>query len=154
MAHEPSVSASATPFFTGTYSRVLDAKNRVAIPAAWVGDEGQKFFVTPNVPEKFLTVRPYAELQEAWRKITQSGLPPAKQKAMERFVFGGAKEVTADKQGRILLPPDYCQLIGLSGEVSLVGTMSRFEIWPKDRFDAKQAETSEDIWKLASELGL
>jgi MraZ protein len=62
--------------------------------------------------------------------------------------------VSVDKQGRVLLPEEYCRRLGLAGEVVLIGTHSRMEIWNAQSWTAASADEDEVFRRVAGEVGL
>ena len=75
------------PFFSGTYERTLDAKNRVAVPAAWVSGEDVEFFVVPHPVDGQLMVMPQAELRATEQQIKDHALAHAPAYAHPRRVW-------------------------------------------------------------------
>ena len=59
-----------------------------------------------------------------------------------------------DRQGRVLLPEEYCRSLGLEGEVVLIGSHSRMEIWNSKRWAAATLEEDEVFRRVAGEVGL
>ena len=58
------------------------------------------------------------------------------------------------EQGRVLLPEEYCRRLGLDGEVVLIGSHSRVEIWNPERWAAATADEDEVFRRVAGEVGL
>lgn len=151
MGQEPTPSA----LYAGTFERSLDAKKRVAIPAGWVSGEGEEFHVVPHPKEGYLMVMGREELSRWEQRIQDSpALTPAKKREAIRMFFGAAHAVTADKQGRILLPEKHCESAGLGGEVVFIGARSRFEIWSRDRYEAAASSSLAIYQEAAEAIGL
>lgn len=140
--------------YSGTYGRSLDAKKRVAIPSAWVGEEGEEFHVIPHPNEGYLMVMPPAEFDRWEQRIQESDISPADKRRATREFYSNAHLVTADKQGRVLLPEAHCAAASLNGEVVFVGARSRFEIWAKDRRESASAENTAVYKRVADAIGL
>ncbi len=51
-----------------------------------------------------------------------------------RQLHSRAQHAGADRQGRLVLPDELCQKVGLKNEVALVGNRGRFEIWNLQRW--------------------
>ena len=60
--------------------------------------------------------------------------------ALETSVFGGMARLSYDTAGRITLPESFCDLLGLTDWVAVVGMIDRFQIWPRDAFRAHLAQ--------------
>ena len=54
---------------------------------------------------------------------------PRDRRVFFRQLHARAQHGAADRQGRLVLPEELCQRVGLKGEVALVGGRGRFEIW-------------------------
>lgn len=68
--------------------------------------------------------------------------------AMRRFrriFIGGAAECNCDRQGRILIPPTLRQYAGLEKEIAIVGSISHFEIWAMEKYEAEAIKLEEDM---------
>lgn len=133
----------------------MDAKNRVTVPSEWLGKEGDVFFVLPA--KSNLSVMPAEELGRQEEKINEL-LPAgaARQEALRRL-YSSARQVEPDKQGRILLPDEYCKKVELSGEVAFVGVKNRFEIWNTAKWSIaaeKEPDVSSEARKALEALGL
>ena len=140
--------------YSGTFERSLDAKNRVAIPSAWVSGEGEEFFVTTHSTDAYLMVFPPEEFQLMEQRIQQSNASPAEKFRMSRKFYGASRKVTADKQGRVLLADEHCAAKGLKGEIVFIGTGSHFEIWSKASYEKSSVEDEAIYRKMAEAIGL
>jgi MraZ protein len=130
----------AQPIFAGEFRHSMDAKNRVTIPSRWRRDEVDEFFAIPDLDGGFLMMMPPEVIQQVAAKVEQD--PRLSAQDRRRFIrqfYSRAQQLTSDKQGRILLPDEHCKQLGLKGEVVLVGSHSRFEVW------------NPDLWKKAFE---
>jgi MraZ protein len=145
----------AQRLFAGTFERSIDAKKRVAIPSAWLEKkEGERFYVLPHPGGEFLMVMPPEELRGWVQRFESSGKAPAAQREAMRAFFGDARDVVTDTQGRILLPEEYCEALGLRGVVAFVGGSSRFEIWEKEQYAARAAKARATYLEVAEAIGL
>jgi MraZ protein len=143
------------PIFSGRYDHALDGKNRVTIPARWRQTEADVFYLIPNPGNTHLIAMPPEEFQMMSEKVGEmAGVSAQERQMFIREFYSRARDVTVDKQGRMLLPEDYCQQIGLEKDTVILGAHKRFEIWnPKHRSDA--APTSAAIFdKIGHDLGL
>ncbi|MCE9543127.1 MAG: hypothetical protein K8R38_06375 [Verrucomicrobia bacterium] len=140
--------------YAGTFERSMDVKNRVTIPAAWLNGGPNAFHAIPGPTGDCLIVMPPEEFDSIESRIEQSGAPaPERRKAIRQF-YSQARAISADSNGRILLPDDHCDSVKLKGEVVLVGGRSRFEIWNAKRWAAVSAEESSSYRQVAELIGL
>ncbi len=122
--------------FEGRSRHSLDEKGRLAIPARFkevLEKRGDSSLVVTNLNNCLV-----AFAGDDWQKIKDKavGLPMFDSAAniyFRYFVSGAIK--CSLKQGRILIPPDLRELAGLKKEVVLVGHLTRFEIWDRDRWE-------------------
>jgi MraZ protein len=149
-----SKTTSNTISYAGTFERSMDAKNRVTIPAAWLEGGPDEFHAIPGPLGDCLIVMPPAEFDSIESRIEQSGAPaPERRKAIRQF-YGQARAVSADSNGRILLPEEQCDAVKLKGEAVLVGGRSRFEIWNAKRWAEVSAAESASYRQVAELIGL
>ena len=152
----PTVNTTASPAisYAGTFERSMDAKNRVTIPAAWLEGGPASFHAIASPSGDFLIVMPPSEFDAMEDRIKSSGVPPQEQRRAIRQFYGQARALSADGQGRILLPEEQCSAASLKGEVVLVGGRSRFEIWNAARWAAIRAEDAATFQQVAELIGL
>ena len=80
--------------------------------------------------------------------------PASKSRNLVRILFAQANEVTADKQGRIVVPMKLRSYAGLERDVMIIGASSHIEIWDKKKWDELcKSITSESIAEAMDELG-
>lgn len=60
--------------------------------------------------------------------------------AFERAIFGAAKPLAFDSNGRVTLSKDLIEHAGLDGKATFVGLGSRFEIWSPDTYEAHKSD--------------
>jgi len=122
--------------FEGRSRHSLDEKGRLAIPARFkevLEKRGDSSLVVTNLNNCLV-----AFAGDDWQRIKDKAvsLPMFDSAAniyFRYFVSGAIKCLL--KQGRILIPPDLRELAGLKKEVVLVGHLTRFEIWDRDRWE-------------------
>ena len=140
--------------YAGTFERSMDVKNRVTIPAAWLNGGPDEFHAIPGPSGDCLIVMPPEEFDSIESRIEQSGAAaPDRRKAIRQF-YGQARAVSADSNGRILLPDEQCDSVNLKGEIVLVGGRSRFEIWNSKRWADVSAAESASYRQVAELIGL
>jgi len=119
--------------FHGHAAPTLDTKGRVTVPARWRHDGMEVMVALPDDYQPSLRVMPSAVLDRELARLEEDGVPAEELKAeMMRFYSYRAFECPLDKQGRLLLPAQYVEKLGLSGTVQLVGAFRHFEIWRPD----------------------
>lgn len=132
--HEKSLLKMSSPnsdpiAYAGTFERVMDKKHRVTIPAGWLGEGVNEFYAIPSPIGECLIIMPPGEFNKIEERINQSSASPVERRKAIRQFYSQARAISADAQGRLLFPDEQCTSLNLNGEVVLVGSRSRFEIW-------------------------
>jgi len=141
--------------FYGEYEHSIDRKGRLILPAkfreAAKAQFIEKFFVTRGL-DKCL----FMFSEEEWRSQENKfkSMPFTKQQArtFNRLLFSGAQEVSADKQGRILLPQYLKDFAGIKRDVVVVGVSNRIEIWSRDTWLEFAKNSRQSFEEIAEKL--
>jgi MraZ protein len=149
---------SLNDLFEGRSRHALDEKGRLAIPARFkevLNKRGDSSLVVTNLNDCLVVFA-----KDDWKRIKDKAVNlPMFDSAANiyfRYFVSGAIECPL-KQGRILIPPDLRDLAGLKKEVVLVGHLTRFEIWDKDRWDQEFERAKKSfpgISQSLSDLGM
>jgi MraZ protein len=143
------------PIFAGEFRHAIDAKNRVTIPARWRSGEVDEFFAVPNPENGSLMVMPIAVTHEvAARAKSDPRFTPQDVQRFIRQFYSRAQHLTTDKQGRIVLPEEHCRQLGLKGEVVLVGSHSRFEVWSPEAWQKVREEDAPTFHHMLGVIGI
>lgn len=136
----------------GEFQHNIDAKGRVIVPARFREDLGDRFYVAKGLDHCLFVFSP-----QEWERLQEKvcAMPISKARRLQRFFFSGAAEVVPDKQGRVLIPQPLREYAGLAKDVTFIGTSSRAELWSTDRWNAFNADlTEESIAEAMDELEL
>lgn len=133
----------------------MDNKHRVTIPSRWRRGEQDPFYLMPSPDRAFLSALPPIQFQKVNDDLlTNPKISPADRRRFARYYFSQAQECVVDRQGRLLLPEEFCRSAALEGELLLVGAFDRFEIWNPQRWnDARDAEAG-TFQQIANVLGV
>jgi MraZ protein len=142
-------------FYAGEFRHSIDEKNRITIPSRWRQGQPEDFILLPDATQPFLLVMSPKE----FAKMGSAAETSEKVSARDRRVFlrqlhSRAQHAAADRQGRLVLPDDLCQKVGLKNEVALVGNRGRFEIWNLQRWKRAQEGETATYQHVAKEIGL
>jgi len=146
-----------TPIFSGEWRHALDEKMRVTIPARWrrSAEGGDEFFLSVDRNGACIRAMPPEEFAAAVDRLRgQGGVTQKDITQFERMFYAKSRQVSADKQGRIILPADYVTAAGIKKEVVLVGGRARFEIYSPDSWDREQQAEAANFDRLADLAGL
>ena len=143
------------PFYAGEFRHSVDEKNRLTIPSRWRSGEAEELIILPEAKQQFLMVMSPREFARMSAEVERDpSVSAADRRIVLRHLHARAQHGNADKQGRLVLPLELCEQLGLKGEVALVGGRGRFEIWNLQKWNrAHEAETA-TYQHVASNLGL
>ena len=138
--------------FMGSFEHRIDSKGRLVLPARYRQSLGDAVVCTVGL-DRCVAVYPMDEWERYLEKLRS--LPFAKNDARQfmRAVLGAAEELTADKQGRILINARLRAYAGLGEEVIVSGVMDHLEVWNKERWTANDAAMLENFTSLAEGVG-
>jgi len=137
---------------TGTFSRSIDEKHRVAIPKrlrdAVQSTEGEVLYLAPGT-DKSLAI--YTEDEFAKLAGRVSAMSPTRPdvRAFTRLFFTSAQRVELDRQGRVRIPKELVAWAELAKEVTLLGVQNHMELWSSDVWTAYQADRQAHYDELA-----
>jgi len=139
--------------FMGEYDHTIDAKGRMIMPAKFRDEIGEQFVLTLGLDGCL-----FAYSMKQWEEFLSdlNNLPGTKEARMfQRHFLANVAEAEMDKQGRVLIPPKLREKVGIDKEVTLVGMITRIEIWAKDRFAQDDMfDNVDDIADHMAEFGL
>ena len=143
--------------FAGTFKPVLDPKNRVTVPATWRTTELANLFALMDEDLGIIVLMPPEEMTRTGHNVhLEPGITPAEIRQFRRFFFAKSVDCPLDSQGRILLPVDQLQKIGLGKDdrdLVMVGVGERIEVWPAHAWEASEAEQKAQFNQLKNRLG-
>ena len=117
----------------GEYNHTIDAKGRLIIPAKFRETLGEEFILTRGL-DGCLSIYPMDEWKSFEEKLKALPLTDKNARAFLRFFVAGATSCELDRQGRILVPSTLREFAGLEKEVVLTGSLTRIEIWSKEKW--------------------
>ena len=146
---------SAQNFYAGAFRHQIDEKHRVTIPSRWRNGDGEEFFLLPEQNLQCLLVlspNEFARVISAAENMP--GVAPREMRVFLRQIHARAQHGVVDKQGRLLLPDEFCKQLDLKNEVALVGGPGRFEIWNSARWKRAHLEEHPTYQHVANLVGL
>jgi DNA-binding transcriptional regulator/RsmH inhibitor MraZ len=132
--------------FSGHYRTRLEGNGRIVLPSAL----RSPFLAvaTTHVLRRdralwLLTPRAFDLMVDAMHSTESRGIVDPKSRGR---LYMAAPRVSVDKQGRLVIPPELRERVGLQGEaeVELAGAIEHVELWPADLWDAEQAARLDD----------
>ncbi|MFV0296809.1 MAG: division/cell wall cluster transcriptional repressor MraZ [Hyphomicrobiaceae bacterium] len=151
--------------FVSTYTNRIDAKGRVSIPAPfravlerdrYAGASGAGLYCYPSLDAPALD----AGGERLAQKIDGllGGLPDYSDERDELAValYGEAQFLAIDQDGRIVLPKDLREAIGLKdgvAEIAFVGLGDKFQLWAPERFAERRNRARDKVREHRRLLG-
>jgi MraZ protein len=132
--------------YYGRFEYAIDEKGRVNVPVKFrdllraSGDDRLFLtnFITQNV--RCLDIYPYSEWQKLEARVREKPqFDPNIINFFHNYYFAAAQDVTIDKQGRILVPPDLREYAGLTGNVLFTGAVDKFRLWDREAYKPVRA---------------
>src|SRR6266568_2600544 len=157
--------------FRGIFETTVDGKVRTSLPAKFrevlldtFGDE--RFFITNSTPVGLgsgaycsgLLIFPYNE----WLKfeeglLNSKGFTSDQRNSVMRRIVAPAVECSADKLGRVLVPPHLRKSAALERDILFVGALKKIEVWSQAEWDKVRAQDDQNFpgaTEALAELGL
>lgn len=128
--------------FLSTFEKQLDTKRRIVVPQdfrAAVSGPFDGVFCFPSIEADCLEGGGKALFDRYAALIEELPFGDPLRSALETSVFGGMSRLSFDDAGRITLPPQLCEMAGITDWVAVVGMGDRFQIWPREAFQAHRA---------------
>lgn len=123
----------------GTYKHNIDTKGRLIIPAKLRDSLGQSFVVTLGVDDCL-----YFYSNEEWERLSErldsQSNSKEKVRIIKRFFRANASDVDMDTQGRVIIPQDLRDKVGITKEVVVVGAGEKAELWDRKVWDELQKD--------------
>ena len=136
----------------GQYEHTIDAKKRLALPAKFRGELGDKVIITRGI-EGCLAVYTEKEWKIMSDKLGGLTISQAEARSFTRMILAGAMEVSLDKLGRILVPDYLKDYAGLKKNVVICGLSNRLEIWDADKWETYKKKAEKGVDEIVSKLG-
>ena len=115
--------------FLGQFQHNLDDKGRLMVPARYRDLLATGAFITQGF-DKCLMVMTDVYFQQVYERINSMNLADPTARMLRRLILSNAYPVEVDKIGRILVPQNLRQFLGItSGELTVAGQGDYFEVW-------------------------
>lgn len=122
-------------FFLGTYVRKVDRNGRVSIPSKFRallsdgGSEGAEVHIFKSRHDDDVLVGcGDAYLEKLFERLEPQDPTSQAYEDISYSVFGGVNTFSIDNDGRIVLPPEMRDAIGVDKEIAFVGRGDQFSL--------------------------
>jgi MraZ protein len=136
----------------GQYEHTIDNKKRLALPAKFRGELGDKIIITRGI-EGCLAVYTESEWKIMSDKLGSLTISQAEARSFTRMILAGAMEVALDKLGRILVPDYLKDYANLKKNVVICGLSNRLEIWDSEKWETYKKAAEKGVDEIVSKLG-
>ena len=140
-------------FLLGNYQHTLDDKNRIRLPSNFRKEMGDEYFLMPG-SNGCIFVYKADETQKLLSELMNLDSLNPEQSLLLTRLTAFSRGVTADGQGRFMLPNDLIEMMGIKKDVRIVGSVTKAEIWSEEAWQQKfgsaayvNAATVNDIYK-------
>jgi MraZ protein len=125
--------------FLGQYQHSLDDKGRLMVPARFRELLEGGAFITQGF-DRCLMVMTETYFEQVYERVNGMNLADPTARLLRRLIFANAYPVEIDKVGRILVPQNLRQFVGLDGEAIVAGQGDYFEVWTPLAWNAQVAQ--------------
>ena len=130
--------------FLGQFQHNLDDKGRLMIPARYRDLLAAGAFITQGF-DRCLMVMTDAYFQDVYARINSMNMADPAARMLRRLILSNAYAVDVDRVGRILVPQNLREFLGInSGELVVAGQGEYFEVWTPAEWQA-QMERLQDV---------
>jgi MraZ protein len=139
----------------GEYEVKLDNKGRFLFPSGLrkqLSPAAQENFMLNKGFEDCLTLYPMNEWEKLSEKLSKMNLFKPKNRMFYRLFHQGAKAMSLDGVGRMLIPVAHMERVGLEKDVMLIAYNDRIEIWDKTKYFELIEGNITDFADLADEV--
>lgn len=135
-------------FFVGTHINKVDRKGRVSVPAAFraaLSDQAFNGIVTyPHLEQVCLEGGGLDRISAISDALDNNfGLFSAEEESFASAILANTHQLQFDEGGRVLVPRDLLDHVGIEDQAAFVGLGKRFQIWNPVTWADAQAQHKE-----------
>ena len=138
--------------FFGNHTYRIDQKGRLVIPPSFRGDLRAGIFLARGL-DPCIDLCPRSLWDNLYQEYKAHPLAPSRDRDLALWAFGGAFPGEIDGQGRVLLPGSLREYGNIQEEVVIVGIGSFIQLWNPQRWNNKEEDLRQRVWRLAEEKG-
>ncbi len=140
----------------GTYECKLDAKGRIALPAAFKKQLAtvlaDSFVIKRSIFQNCLEIHPMNEWNDVMSKVNKLNRFVKKNNDFIRMFTAGVKVVDLDANSRLQISKDLLQFADLEKEVVLSSSLNVIEVWNKEKYEEAVNPANMEFASLAEEV--
>lgn len=133
---------------------MLDAKNRLTVPARWrfEGDQDERACLAVPHPDGYVLVLPPEEIQRLRERIAGVRFGDTRGQAFWSQLMSRSQAFGLDSQGRFCVETAVLDRAGMKKEVVLVGSGPTYKLYSPEKWAAVQA-TDDQFRDMMKEAG-
>ncbi|MBO4766547.1 MAG: division/cell wall cluster transcriptional repressor MraZ [Lachnospiraceae bacterium] len=141
-------------YFNGKQIHSVDAKGRVIVPVKFREKLGEQFIVALGI-DCCLNIYPMDEWLKLLEKL-DTNLPGTDGgRKLLTFLSANSEPVEMDKQGRVILPQELRERVGITKDIVSVGALDKIKMFSKEAWDQYNDSVSrEEIASTAATYGI
>jgi len=136
--------------FIGKYYHTVEDKGRVSLPKKF-RDQVEEWVITRGL-DGGLFVFDKKQFNQEIAELAQSSFTKKTIRDFTRLMANEAAEAIPDKTGRILIPEYLLERADIRKEVVIVGSISRIEIWDREKYHQYLDEISAQAEEIAEKV--
>jgi MraZ protein len=139
----------------GEYDCKADAKGRLRLPSSLIkqlDESGSLNFTINRGFEQHLMLYPSDVWDKKTKEINKLNLYNSKERAVVRYFYRGASELTVDSADRILLPKSLMDYAGITKEVVLFAYNEQIEVWSKEKYEEMLGEEPKEFGEITENI--
>jgi MraZ protein len=136
--------------FRGSFVHTIDEKGRLSVPTRFrevIGSREDQRLVITRGSNGCLWVYPMDRWLLVEEDVDRRPAGPAKDMFLRHYI-APSQDLVMDKMGRILIPQGLREEAGLDREVVVAGTLGKFEIWDRTRWEDYLARSQAESLEL------
>lgn len=147
--------SSATTEFFGSYDHSIDAKGRIIVPNAYRDALGEIFTIGPTRDFKGIALYPntvFNQIRDELNSMNQR--KPFVQTYTMQFFKLSYRDIQADAQGRLLLPPKLRQrILGEAKDLEISGISNHVRIIDAEQANIADINFTEHLDDILEQMG-
>lgn len=131
-------------FLLGNARHQLDDKGRMRIPAKFREALGGSCCILPGRAGSLFIV-PEDKLMETLEAVREANaFANSDANDLSTAITANANYLEEDGQGRVRLPAELAQMVGIKKDIVFVGKLTYLEVWPAEVWDARYSVLNPD----------
>ena len=139
----------------GEYECKADAKGRLRLPSSLIkqlDEAGTLNFTINRGFEQHLMLYPSDVWDKKTKEINKLNLYNSKERAVVRYFYRGATELTLDSADRILLPKSLMEYAGIDKEVVVFAYNEVIEVWSKEKYEQMLDQEPKEFGEITENI--